>query len=171
MRKIQSRILVVVLSWGISFAPLAQTCQPNIRESTPTSRFKVNTNGTVLDQKTGLMWKRCTEGLSGADCATGSPAYTDWAGALGWAANSGFAGYKDWRLPNQKELRSLVEVKCYRPAINLTVFPGTSNAGYWSSSPFAYSAIFAWFVGFDLGYSSGNYRNDYNAVRLVRGGQ
>ena len=40
----------------------------------------------------------------------------------------------NWRLPDIKELQSLVEEACYEPAINSTIFPLTLNA-YWSASP------------------------------------
>lgn len=153
-----------------SFSLQAQTCHPNIRATAPTSRYTVNTNGTVLDKRTGLMWKRCAEGLSGTGCSTGFPTYTDWGGALNLATGSAFAGYRDWRVPNHKELMSLVEDKCYGPAINLSVFPGMPN-WYWSSSPHADIANGAWIVGFDYGEPYINTRDTSRTVRLVRGGQ
>ncbi|WP_339137956.1 MAG: DUF1566 domain-containing protein [Candidatus Electrothrix sp. GW3-4] len=94
--------------------------------STPTSQFTVDsTNKTVVDTKTGLMWRQCLEGDPA--CSGSVPAY-DFTGAVGRVAiaNSGsFAGFSDWRLPNIKELQSIVEEQCNNPAINLTVFPGT----------------------------------------------
>jgi hypothetical protein len=55
------------------------------------------------------MWKQCAEGLSGATCQTGSAQTFTWANALAHAEASTFANYTDWRLPNVKELSSLVE--------------------------------------------------------------
>ena len=150
----------------------AQTCQPNIRETTPASRFVVDAaKGTVLDTSTGLMWKRCVEGQSGAECSNGSYSAHDWAGALTLAANSTHAGYNDWRLPNYKEIESIVEEKCYNPAINATVFPDTPSDWHWSGSPNAGNSGHAWFVSFGYGSSYFSYRYDDYAVRLVRGGQ
>jgi len=156
-------------------AVLAQECNSHIRHSAPDDRYVVNAaKGTVLDKQTGLMWKRCIEGLSGANCG-GSVTYLDWGGALSQAAASAFASYKDWRLPNRKELESLVEVACVFPAINATVFPhdpAVSRVSVWASSPYASQANLAWFVGFDDGWSDYDVRvSTRYAVRLVRGGQ
>ncbi|MBL4822044.1 MAG: DUF1566 domain-containing protein, partial [Colwellia sp.] len=41
----------------------------------------------------------------------------------------------DFRLPNIKELGSIIERSCSTPAIDLTVFNGTLNAIYYSSTP------------------------------------
>jgi Protein of unknown function (DUF1566) len=151
----------------------AQTCQTaSIPATTPTSRFTVNNNGTVSDSKTGLMWKKCSEGQSGADCSGGSAATYTWQQALQQAQTvnngGGFAGYSDWRVPNVKELVSITEKQCVEPAINLTVFPNTPSNWFWSSSPYASYSYYAWIVDFNSGYSSSNYKSNNNNVRLVR---
>jgi hypothetical protein len=151
----------------------AQNCDPNIRETTPASRFTVNAQqGTVVDKSNGLMWKLCVEGVSGPGCKTGTSPYLGWADALAQAATSTYAGYKDWRLPNTKELESLVEGKCSFPAINLAVFPNTPWDWHWSSTPDATNAGYTWVVHFDYGYTgSDNRLGNFGTVRLVRGGQ
>ncbi|MEQ1638511.1 MAG: DUF1566 domain-containing protein [Methylococcales bacterium] len=116
----------------------AQTCVPYISASTPDSQFTNNNDGTVTDIKTGLMWKRCTEGqtFSGGTC-TGVPSNQNWQAALQQVKTvnvSGFAGFNDWRLPNINELNSIVEWQCYLPALNLNVFPDTLARSLWSSS-------------------------------------
>src|SRR4029077_7087490 len=75
-------------------------------------RFTDNANGTITDNLTGLIW------LKNANCTGG---YTNWQGALTFVAeiNSGInncgdtsnGGYNqtDWRLPNIRELFSLVD--------------------------------------------------------------
>lgn len=174
MHKDHSRILAALLLAVASLPLGAQTCSPNIRESTSASQFQVNADGTVFDRRTGLMWKQCAEGLGGADCATGSPVDVDWAGALSRAAASAFAGHRDWRLPNLKELASLLEEKCEAPAINSAVFPGTPLQGlFWSSTPVAGVGDKARYFDFYSG-GYGVYFKDGSGpshVRLVRGGQ
>ena len=124
------------------------------------------------------MWKRCHEGLSGPDCATRPTSGSRntryiWDEALQLVetlnGNGGFAGYTDWRLPNIKELASIVEVQCIYPAINTTVFPATAN-GYWSASPFPDLTSTAWSVGFSSGHVAPADMIVENSVRLVRGG-
>lgn len=153
----------------------AQICRPeSIPATAPASRFTDNGDGTVTDKATGLMWKQCAEGLSGADCGTGSPARFSWKGALKRAqdVNSvGFAGYFDWRVPNINELVSIVEEQCYEPAINLSLFPETPLSYFWSSSPKANVGNYAWFVNFNNGYDFWYGKNILNYVRLVRSGQ
>ncbi|MEJ2181620.1 MAG: hypothetical protein P8Y28_14610, partial [Gammaproteobacteria bacterium] len=39
-----------------------QTCRDNLEESTPTSRFIFNDNGTVTDKETKITWMRCAMG-------------------------------------------------------------------------------------------------------------
>lgn len=123
---------------GLSYNVNAQTCNSQLEATTPTSNFTISNNGTVTDNQTGLMWKRCVEGLSGSICNTGIATTYTWQAALNYVAtlnNVGFAGYKDWRLPNIKELSSIVELKCSSPLINLTVFPNTSaTSNLWSST-------------------------------------
>jgi hypothetical protein len=59
------------------------------------------------------------------------------------------AGFADWRLPNVKELYSLVETGCFVQTINTTVFPGmVPDAAYWSSSTMATSPTSAYEVVF-----------------------
>jgi hypothetical protein len=161
----------------VPVAALAQDCRPDsIPASTPTSRFTDNHDGTVTDTATGLTWKRCAEGLTwdGSSC-TGDEASFTWQEALQQAGSvnsaGGYAGHADWRLPNIKELRSIVERQCLGPAINLSVFPGASASHFWSGSPIAGFSLYAWGVLFSYGYDDWNYRDGALAVRLARGGQ
>jgi len=65
----------------------------------------------------------------------------------------------------------LVEVACYAPAINATVFPSQTSTLVWASSPYANYADYAWYVNFGSGSSGSSNRYGSSAVRLVRGGQ
>ena len=93
------------------------------------------------------MWKQCTEGLSGATCEAGSAQLFNWDDALARAEASTFANYTDWRLPNVKELASLVEECRREPAINTNLFPNIYGT-LWSGSP-AVDESLAWTVNFD----------------------
>jgi hypothetical protein len=135
-----------------------------------------NGNGTVSDLKTGLMWKKCAEGLSGNNCSSGSLLSFNWKMALeqsGIVNAVGFSAFNDWRLPNIKELNSIVEKQCYDPAINVSHFPNTPASIFWSGSAFANASAstHAWNVHFNNGISYYDYRNSSYSVRLVRGGQ
>ena len=155
-----------------STATFASTCPANVgATATPTSDFVVNANGTVSHTPTGLMWKQCNEGKSGAACATGAASILTWANALTTARTSNFAGYTDWRLPNKQELESLVDDHCYSPAINDTVFPRTVADWTWTSTTLAATPAYAWFVDFYYGYSFVGLKSGGYVVRLVRGGQ
>jgi hypothetical protein len=71
--------------------------------------FVDNRDGTVTDRATGLMW---TQADSGAfKVGPRRDGRMDWAGALAWAAGLDFAGHRDWRLPNAKELQSIVDYR------------------------------------------------------------
>ena len=131
-----------------------------------------NTDDTVLDLQTGLMWQRCGIGQSDANC-TGATSKLTWSMALQKVENinmnGGFAGYNDWRMPNILELFSLVEVACYFPTINETLFPATLGR-FWSSTPFGLTDTHSWYVDYNNGYSSGWFRTENYQLRLVRNG-
>ncbi len=111
----------------------------NLTPSNPDSIYMINNDGTVTDSRTSLMWKRCSEGQAWdgvQNTCTGSPTTMTWASALAAGVTSNYAGHTDWRLPNIKELTSIVEFCTDSPAINPVAFPGfPTRGGYWSSSP------------------------------------
>lgn len=162
--------LAVLAFWPVLAA--AQVCKTqSILATTPTHLFTSHNDGTVTDSRTGLMWQQCSVGQSGAACSGKAVTYT-WQDALHYAqnlnANGGFAGYTDWRLPNIKELSSIVEDQCVDPAINATVFPNTPSRLFWSSSPVADVSYDAWYVIFLNGVTSNDDKDSGNYVRLVR---
>ena len=134
-------IMAVILCAVIS-QEVAATCVSSINTTKPNGIYINHGNGTVTDQETGLMWMRCSLGQSGTSCTGSAVVYDTWKSALEAAlsANSGSGtfGYTDWRLPNVAELDSLVEVSCFDPAINASIFPNTmhdvNDHWYWSSS-------------------------------------
>ena len=118
-----------------------------------------NLNGTVTDSGTLLIWQQ------------GENSVMTWEAALTYCEGLSLAGQADWRLPNHKELLSLVDYTRYNPSINTTFFPNAISSNYWSSTTMVYGTTTAWNVVFDYGYSSGNAKTFSIYVRCVRGGQ
>ena len=98
-----------------------------------------NGDGTVTDNNTRLTWEKKTD-------ATVNLVYT-WYGALDYAAElnamnggQGFAGHNDWRLPNIRELQSIVDYSRTAPCINPVFGPtmGKLNfVDFWTSTSWA----------------------------------
>lgn len=90
----------------------------------------------------------------------------------------GLAGHRDWRIPNIKELQSIVD---YGTALAIDpTFPGLTDVFiYWSSTTFVIEPDSAWGMDFGLGYGgtgSGGFNNVFSKntlnlrARAVRGG-
>ncbi|EKK9985905.1 DUF1566 domain-containing protein [Vibrio vulnificus] len=143
-----------------------------ITATTPNTDFSDNGDGTVTHHTTGIIWQRCSLGQSwdGTDCTGEATTYT-WEEALLAAAQSTLGGFSDWHLPNKNELASIVEYRCYAPAINGQAFPNTPSNFYWSSSPYAYYSDSAWLVYFYDGSVSNSVKHSNYHVRLVRAGK
>jgi hypothetical protein len=123
-------------------------------------KYTDNGNGTITDSKTGLTWQKETDSNT-----------KTWFEALNYAENLDFASYKDWRLPNIKELQSISEVNFTNPSVNPTYFPATSPSIYWSSTTlFAQDTLKAWNIDFGFGIASYSLKTEMHFVRCVRGG-
>ncbi len=70
----------------------------NISENYGVNDFQDNNDGTITDLATGLMWMQDDSGYG-----------MDWQDALSYCENLDEAGYTDWRLPNAKELQTIVD--------------------------------------------------------------
>jgi len=84
-----------------------QDAQYNGNQNYGKNDFKDHNNGTVTDQATGLMWIKLDSGKLKA--GKNKDGKMNWREALKWAENLEYAGYSDWRLPNVKELQSIVD--------------------------------------------------------------
>ncbi|MCI5157956.1 MAG: DUF1566 domain-containing protein, partial [Candidatus Electrothrix sp. AUS1_2] len=135
-------------------------------------------DGTITDTKTGLIWKRCSEGLEGVNCEEGEVKRYNWDDAVKRFKDVKYAGYSDWRLPTIDELKTLVYCSkgvqdkesgwCNKGSealtINQQVFPGTA-LWYWSGSPYASDLDYACYVLFYGGNSSAGYRS-FDSMRF-----
>jgi formylglycine-generating enzyme len=127
----------------------------------------------VNDNVTGLSWQGCAAGLLGDNCDVDAPARYSWRDALAFCANLEWGGHSDWRLPNQKELFSIVYERRYGPAIDTTAFPASpSESPTWSSSTNPANLADAFSVFFQTGnVFNGAVGKGYDFfVRCVRGG-
>ncbi len=106
----------------------------------------------------------------------------NWEEAITYCEDLVFASHSDWRLPNIKELRSIVDYDKNFPAIDGTYFPNTNPVWdgtysynferYWSSTSISADVpISACYVSFYQGKSSNTIRSSDAYVRCVRGGQ
>lgn len=173
-----SLFMAIVMFGGACMAD----CDSSAVQSTPTAQFTNHRDGTVTDNATGLMWMLCLIGQEGASCeggdGKGTPQTFTWSQAISAADEFayGFAGYYDWRLPNTKELLSLVETSCFAPALNVQVFPVVSAAVLWSSTPVVsqkLSELSAWAVNFSVDNNVLLRQGPVSSalpIRMVRGG-
>ncbi|QQZ28570.1 DUF1566 domain-containing protein [Thiothrix subterranea] len=158
--------------------------------STPWACVKDNVTGLIWEVKTddsGLhdkdwtyTWYNTDNAKNGGGAGTpnggscGSPAtsqcdtqgYVQAVNTAGWCgASSG------WRMPSVTELRSIADLSRSDPSIDTAYFPNTNSWWYWSGTPYAGYASYAWYVSFYSGVDGWYDRDSGSAVRLVRSGQ
>jgi hypothetical protein len=147
----------------------------------PNPRFTDNGNGTVVDNLTGLIW------LKNANCG----GTKNWANALtfanslydGWTGDGsgGDCGLTDgstagqWRLPNVREMQSLIDYGRTQPALpSGHPFTGVQFNAYWTSTTYAGSfTSTAWYVSLTDGNVNAIGKTTLTPVYVwpVRGGQ
>ena len=145
-------------------------------------RYQDNGDGTITDLNTGLTWEKKGSGGDAGTCLTnlhGVNSACTWVQATGaWIdgvnaeGGTGFAGHSDWRLPNVRELQSIVDYGRFSPAINPVFNNGldsfTAASNYWPSTPDAANPSRAWVVVFSSGFVNIFDKSLTSRVRAVR---
>lgn len=104
-----------------------------VRGKPPTNghNYVNNGDGTITDTDTELMWTQVPSSAM------------NWTSAISYAEGLTTGGYNDWRLPNIKELQTLVDITLATStsaataltSIQRTLFPAATATAYWSSTP------------------------------------
>jgi hypothetical protein len=152
--------------------------------------YRDNGDGTITDTRTGLMWEKKSDdgGLHDKDniywwSGNGvEETVWDWVADVNAEGGTGFAGYNDWRVPNVKELLSIINFE-HQPLAVSAAFDTNCVAGatvltgsctfmslYWSSTTSAASTGLAFGVSFNHGDASPYFKSNTSRVRAVRGG-
>ena len=120
----------------------------------PNPRFTDKGNGTVKDNLTNLIWLKDANAFG---LRTWEQALSD-ANTLSSGSHGLTDGSKvgDWRLPNVKELHSLIDFAYHNPALSSSsgksqwtdgdAFTGVKSDSYWSSTTHSSYSTFAWAV-------------------------
>lgn len=142
-------------------------------------------DGGLRDQDNTYTWYNAdpasnggAEGAPNGGSCTGS-IDCDTSAFVGAVNAAGLCGANDWRLPNIMELQSIVYsgASAPGPTIDTDYFPDTPiaapNSLFWSSTPYAGDANYAWSILFANGNSYSSFINKFGtySIRLVRGGE
>lgn len=126
----------------------------------------------VLDNNTGLMWE--VKSPDPADLCYRGARYT-WLEAQDVHVQrlnaERHAGFDDWRVPNQDELRSIVDYGRSNPAADDLFFSDCQVGFYWSCGTYRMQPQFGWGIFFGLGSGIAFGKSNRHYVRAVRGGR
>jgi Protein of unknown function (DUF1566) len=165
------------------------------RSPSADARFRDDGDGTITDLRTGLVWeKKCRycPGLHDVESSfywSGdghSETIWDWLDDVNDENGKGLAGHRDWRIPNVKELMTIVEYDHGEPAVDGAFAREACDDGcddarepacsctaptdHWTSTTFADFPAHADVVGFDVGLVNDQAKTLAFPVRAVRGG-
>lgn len=178
---IPSRRLVTgqTTCWNGSGAtiPCAGTGQDGAVQAGLSRSFTDNGDGTVTDDRTGLMWEKLSldSSIHGSGPYTWSEAYSVKIAALNTPPC--FASHCDWRLPNVIELQSLTDYGANPPlasaffnncSLGCDVLTCSCGVGTWTSTNYLPIAGYAWVV--TDGEVAGSLKTLTWSVQAVRGG-
>jgi len=121
-------------------------------------RFQLLGNGTIADAWSGFVW----QSQFTMDSLT-------WENALIHADTCTLGGFSDWRLPNIKELQSIVDVSRSNPALPVAVFTNQGAQKYWASTSLPNAPLKAWIFDSQWGITTYDWKTLKHRVLLVRG--
>ncbi|TGM58368.1 DUF1566 domain-containing protein [Leptospira adleri] len=154
---------------GLSILPVAKNSPNNLRcvsgNSIPAFSFLDRGDGTIRDLNTGLLWQKCTSGLTVTAC-TGVSNTLDWNQAINDCNNLALDG-RTWRLPNVNELLSIVDYTTPGLAIPNAFFPNTEIGLYWTSTTFDNVKSSAHLIDFTTGSLGTNDKSSFLFTRCV----
>jgi len=133
-------------------------------------RYTPSADGSeVTDSRTGLIWRRCAEGMAWnkTTCA-GNATFANQSQTVA-LSKAQATSTKAWRLPTLQELNSILavrEIDVGKAAIDPKAFPATPIARYWTTTSVGPSYFMV--VGFGEGHAGEGGRNSPGASRLVR---
>ncbi len=147
-----------------------------------TNSFTDNGDGTVTDNLTGLMWEKLSDDGTIHDKDNTYTWADAFASKVATLNSSVFAGFSDWRVPNRKELDTLVNLEAVNPstfsafntscsaACTVLTCSCTRSDYHWSSTTVEALPYDAWVVNFFLGETFNNFKSTTYFVRAVRAG-
>jgi len=98
----------------------------------PSPRFIDNEDGTITDTFTNLMWTQSAQHFG-----IGTDFQMNWSDGITACNTLVFADYDDWRMPNVREMQSIMDYGYYDPALKpghpFTDIPLVFST-YWSST-------------------------------------
>jgi hypothetical protein len=157
-------------------------------------QYRDNGDGTITDLGTGLMWEKKCSGCGGLHDSEARYHWSgdgkvetiwDWLAQLN-AEGGGFAGHSDWRIPNVKEMLSIIDFGRFDPAVaeafDTAACEGdcktlsspqcscTASDLHWTSTTFSDFPAHALIVHVGYGFVDDRIKTNRHHVRAVRGG-
>jgi hypothetical protein len=135
--------------------------------TSPNPRFTNHFDGTVTDNLTGLMWAQNANLVGELIWYHAILNVND----LSLGSNGCGTSYTDWRLPNVRELQSLIDFGIHNPALpSGHPFLNVQSDYYWTSTTSDIDGLKAWYVNMGNGNTYYVPKDDGFYVWPVRGG-
>jgi hypothetical protein len=113
---------------------------------------------SVIDKSTNIMWQDDIEATQYLEDIEFAKLYCE---------ELILNGYTDWKMPNIKQLQSIVDVNKKSPTVTKE-FQYTSKNKYWSNTQFFMDESNYWYVDFQTGITSNDKESNTYNVRCIR---